>query len=43
VLFIGSHDPHRFHRHMGTDVLRRLGDLAGAALQEVDALAEAPR
>ena len=34
MLFIGSRDPHRFHRHMGTDVLRRLGDLAGAALAE---------
>lgn len=43
VLLIGSHDPHRFHRHMGTAVLRRLGDLAGAALEEVGALAEAPR
>jgi hypothetical protein len=32
VLVIGSLDPQRFHAHMGTAVLRRLGDLAGAAL-----------
>lgn len=37
VLLIGSQDPHRFHLHMGTAVLRRLGDLAGAAL-EADSL-----
>lgn len=37
VLLIGSRDPQRFHRHMGTAVLRRLGDLAGAALEQVDA------
>jgi uncharacterized protein YigA (DUF484 family) len=37
VLLIGSQDPQRFHRHMGTAVLRRLGDLAGAALENVDA------
>jgi len=33
VLVIGSLDPQRFHAHMGTAVLRRLGDLAGAALR----------
>lgn len=32
VLVIGSLDPQHFHAHMGTAVLRRLGDLAGAAL-----------
>ena len=32
VLVIGSLDPQRFHAHMGTAVLRRLGDLACAAL-----------
>lgn len=35
VLAIGSHDPKRFSAEMGTDLLERLGSIAGAKLADL--------
>ena len=42
LLVLASPDPRRFHADMGTDFLRRLADLCGAALSRLRSGGEAP-